>query len=353
MSTNLPPTADLSVSTASSTSPADLPPAPSEPHPLCPPMPDEVQREGAIVAQIDLSEDLMWWIARYEQVGDRDRYLWKWVRQGVEITTLSSVDAAFYDAVCDTKVLGVMLDVLLDDIADHGGDPVLLEQLLQLPFGPERLQLSGVAAEDEAYAELTLDVWDEIKRRTQGFPHFDSFATVWRYDYLQLFNAMRYSHMINQDIALLNMAEHDLYLPHNMHIMISATVDLMCSSVFRRSELGRLREAVWNAQCMGRIGNLATTWQRELGEGDFTSGVYARAVAEGALSSDDLQQKAPEEIVRVIRDGGHEAFFFQRWLELRQRLIELVPNVQSVDLARLLAGYERLIRLHLISRGQK
>lgn len=326
---------------------------PPEPHPFCPPTPEELEFETAAVADKSLSLELQHWIDRYEQVGSRERYLWKWVRQGVEITTLSSVDSECYDSVCDTKVLGVMLDVLLDDIADHGGDPQLLDQLLSLPFGPQRLALANVSSQDRQYAEFTLDVWDEIKRRTQAFPGFEALAAVWRYDYLQLFNAMRYSHMINQDISLLNMAEHDLYLPHNMHIMISATVDLMCSPHFRRDELGRLRDAVWHAQCMGRIGNLATTWERELGEGDFTSGVYAHAVAEGDLTIADLQNRDRAEIVRTIREGGHESYFFGRWLELRQRLIDLTPHVRSVNLQELLQGYERLIRLHLTSRGQK
>ena len=295
----------------------------------------------------------MQWVRRYEQVGSRSLYLWKWVRKGVEITTLSCVNAELYDEVCDLKVLGVMLDVLIDDIADHGGDPLLLEQLLGVSFGDERVTLSNVAASDLAYAEFTLDVWEEIKRRTRQLPGYKSLSPVWRYDYLQLFNAMRYSHMINQDIALLNMAEHDLYLPHNMHIMISATVDLMSSDTFQHDDLGRLRDAVWHAQCMGRIGNLATTWERELGEGDYTSGVYARAVAEGDLSIEDLRRGDQVAIAKTIRDGGHEAFFFERWLELRQRLVDLAPHVHSVDLRSLLEGYERLIRFHLISRGQK
>jgi hypothetical protein len=170
---------------------------------------------------------------------------------------------------------------------------------------------------------------------------------------LQLFNAMRYSSMINQDIALLNLAEHDLYLPHNMHIMISSTVDLMCSPSFNQHELGTLRDAVWHAQCMGRIGNLVTTWERELGDADYTSGVYARGVAQGDITIQDLLDHDVQAIAAAIKGGGHEQFFLQRWAQYRQRLVELAPRVRSVELTRLLTGYERLIRLHLGSRGYK
>lgn len=321
--------------------------------PLRLPSAEEIQAEISHVLNKQLNPDLMRWVDGYAQVGKRNLYLWKWVRQGVEVTTLSSVEPEHFDFVCDTKVLGVVLDVLLDDIADRKGDPELLEQLLAMPFGQERGRLTNVSAEDRAYAEYTLDLWEEIKRRTRTLPLFSQYARIWRYDYLQLFNGMRYSHMINEDIALLNSAEHDLYSPHNMHIMVSSTVDLMASPRFHLPELGRLRDAVWHAQFMGRIGNLVTTWERELGDGDYTSGVYARALSEGDVTLEMLLAQDREAIAKGIRSGGHEDYFLTRWSTMRQRLVELAPRVRSVDLNKLLKGYERLIRLHLGSRGYK
>ena len=323
------------------------------PPPALLPKPEEIKAEIAYVLNKQLNPDLMRWVDGYAQVGKRNLYLWKWVRQGVEVTSLSCVDPGLLDSVCDVKVLGVVLDVLLDDIADRGGDPQLLEQLLSMPFDDRRLNLSQVQPEDRAYAEFTIDLWQEIKRRTRPLPLFEKFAAIWRYDYLQLFNGMRYSHLINSDVALLNLAEHDLYSPHNMHIMVSSTVDLMASPAFDRRELGRLRDVVWHAQCMGRIGNLITTWERELPDGDFTSGIYARAVAEGDVTLDMLQAKDQAAIARAIRAGGHEDYFLERWALLRRRLVEFAPRIRSVDIDALLKGYERLIRLHLGSRGYK
>jgi hypothetical protein len=317
------------------------------------PTEEEMKVEIAQVLQKQLSSDLLQWVDGYSQVGKRNLYLWKWCRQGVEVTTLSCVAPELFDFACDTKVLGVVLDVLLDDIADRKGDAALLDQLLSLPFSAQRKRLREVAADERAYAEFTIDVWQEIKRRTAQLPRYEKYASLWRYDYLQLFNAMRYSHLINQDIALLNLTEHDMYLPHNMHIMISATVDLMCSPTFNHHEVGRLREAVWNAQCMGRIGNLTTTWERELGDADFTSGVYARAIAEGDVTVQMLLDHDKAAIAHAITTGGHEEYFMDRWAQHRQRLIDMAPQLASVDLRKLLTGYERLIRLHMGSRGYK
>ncbi len=324
-------------------------------------MPDEVaipsaqtvDEEIATVLKRDLSDDLQRWVDEYARVGDRDPYLWKWCRCGVEITTLPCISPAMREELCDTKVLGVMLDVLMDDVADQHGDETLLEHLLCSPYGRPQSDLSQFAPQQRAYAQFTDAVWQEIQRRVRQYPRFGEYADLLRYDYLQLFNTMRYSHLLNGDLALLNLAEHDLYLPHNMHMMISATVDLMCSPEFDRTELGLLREAVWNAQYMGRIGNLVTTWERELREGDYTSGVFASAVSRGDLAVADLLSKETGHIEAAIRKGDHEDYFLQRWGRHRHHLASLQKKLRSVDLGPLLEGLERLICLHMGSRGKK
>jgi hypothetical protein len=323
------------------------------PKPSLLPTKEELDREIAHVLNKQLSADLQQWVDGYSQVGKRNHYLWKWCRQGVEVTALSSIDPELYDHVCDTKVLGVVLTVLLDDMADRKGDGELLEQLLTLPFDERRGALRRASNEDRAYAEFAIDVWEGIKQRVRRYPRYREFTSQWRFDYMQLFNAMRYSHLINEEPALLNLTEHDLYTPHNMHIIISSTTDLMCSTRFDRQELGVLREALWSAQCMGRIGNLVTTWERELGEGDYSSGVYARALGRGDVTLAQLRANDQPAIAAAIRNGGNEEYFLERWAQHRQRIVDLAPRIRTVDLQSLARGYERLIRLHLGSRGYK
>lgn len=317
------------------------------------PTPEEIEREVSTVLKQELSPQLQQWVDRYAQIGNRHPYLWKWCCRGVEVTTLSCVSSELRENACDTKVLGVMLDVLMDDVADQRGDGDFLEHLLNLPYRREMPDCSRFSPKQQAYARFTADVWDEIGRRVQQYPCFEAYADQLRFDYLQLFNVMRYSRLLNENPVLLNLVEHDLYLPHNMHMMISATIDLMCSPDFDRSEWGMLREAVWYAQCMGRIGNLTTTWQRELDEGDFTSGVFAHAVSHGDLTVHDLTCSHPNLIAVAIQRGGHEEHFLNRWQHYRRKLIDMCVKVHSVDLGRLVSGLERLICLHLGSRGKK
>ena len=164
---------------------------------------------------------------------------------------------------------------------------------------------------------------------------------------------MSYSCMVNRHPALLNVQEHDVYLPHNMQMMSFATMDLMCSPDFDRHELGKLREVIWHAQSMGRIGNLVSTWQREIADRDFTSGVFARALCEGDLTLEDLRSASPQTIDAAIRRGGHELYFLRKWEAHRKIIQTMSPSIRSVDVNALLVALQRLIHMELSSRGFK
>ncbi|HEY3243555.1 MAG TPA: hypothetical protein VGM03_09405 [Phycisphaerae bacterium] len=301
----------------------------------------------------ELPEDLLYWARQYATVGHRDMFLWKWVLEGISLTALPSVDPQLGDAVNITKVIGVILDVLLDDVADRCGDRRYLHRLLVIPFADGPVDFAEFPAEQRAYADVTQRVWNAIQSRTHQYPRFAEFQEQWRFDYQQLLNAMHYSHLINHDVRLLNVTEHDLYSPHNMHMMVSGTLDLMCSPGFDGAELGALREALWHAQCMGRIGNLVTTWERELGDRDFSSGVFARALQTGALTVHELRSAAPETLRSAVHASDGENFYLQRWHQHRDQILARAASVRSVDLRALVGGLEKLIEIHLGSRGLK
>jgi len=317
------------------------------------PSPEQIQEQIASVLNMTLSPRLEYWASRYAQVGHRNVYLWKWCRQGVEITTLGCVMPEFREEVCETRVLGIILDVLLDDVADRHGDAALLDKLTSLSFDGPAPDFSEFPEKERAYAEFTVEIWQEIVSRASRFPCFPEYSRLLQFDYAQLFNVMRYSHLVNENLSLLNLAEHDLYTPHNMHMMISGTLDLMCSPYFDVDELGVLRDLLWHAQCMGRVGNLVTTWERELADGDYSSGVYASAVTSGDVTLEQLRRGDREAIRAGVVKGGHESRFLNSWHDHRRYLIEKAPLIRSFDFRQNVRGLERLICLHLGSRGYK
>lgn len=299
-----------------------------------------------------LSPEVQWWVDEYEKLGHRELYLWKWCLHGLHLTTLPTVSHVWRDHLCDTKLLAVMFGVLLDDVADQQRDAAYLRTLLRL-VNQERVSGRAFSPWQKKYAKFTVRLWKTILARLSTYPCCEDYRELLEYDHEQIFNVMAYACLVNRQPSLLNLAEHDIYQPHNMQMMSFATMDLMCSPQFDRRELGLLREAIWNAQCMGRIGNLVSTWQREIADRDFSSGVFARALRQGDLRPDDLRRGSPAELESAIRSGRHEEYFVRRWMAHREQILSLRPRFKSFDLKNLVAALERLFRMELVSRGRK
>lgn len=312
---------------------------------------ESLQREQDLVKARRLSPEVEDWYAVYSQVGERKRFLWQWCEQGAELTTLPCVPAEDFTHVCHTKVLSIMLCVLLDDVADQRDRETFLEVLLKVVEGQPVPDLTGCTADEKYYVEITQKLAEIYFARVRGYPCYAAFEHLLRYDQFQYFNTMRYSQMLNRNLWLMNPVEHDLYLPHAMDMMSFATIDLMCVPKFPIAELGRLREALWHLQCMGRVGNLLSTWRREIGQQDYTSGVFARAVIEGDLSVDQLRPENYTAIETAIVDGGHERYYFGRWKYHRECFLARARHVHAVDLQKLLEGNDRFFLMHLGGRG--
>ncbi len=310
----------------------------------------DVQQQ--ILAQ-QFSPFIQRWVERYALVGSRDVYLWRWCLHGLGLTTLSCVPVALRHDLCDTKLLAVMYGVMLDDVADQAGGDEFLAALIGIIAGESERNFGAFSSEQQEYARFTCDLWDTFRGRLECSPCYQEYAELLDYDHRQILNTFAYSCMVNKHPALLNVQEHDMYMPHNMQMMSFATMDLMCSPKFDRNELGRLREVIWHAQSMGRIGNLVSTWQREIADRDFTSGVFARALRQGDLTPDDLRSASAESIEAAVRRGGHEQYFFQKWETHRRCILGLAPDIHSVDVGQLLGALTQLMDMEIHSRGLK
>jgi hypothetical protein len=248
-------------------------------------------------------------------------------------------------------MLSIVLCVLLDDVADQHGSTHLLDTLLEMTCWGVSRSPHGLSPVQKRHARITRDMWAEYQARIVAYPCYKTFEPVLRFDLLQFFNTMRYSHLVNGRPYLLNMVEHDLYTSHNMMMVSFSTLDLMCGPGFPQTEVGTLREAIWHAQCMGRIGNLLSTWRRELANRDFTSGVFARAMMEGDLTLEELEDGDLDELEATIRNKGHEAYFFGKWLEHRERCHARAKRITSLDLRAVLEAHDRFFAMHMGSQG--
>jgi hypothetical protein len=315
-------------------------------------LPEELLLISTEIKQVKFSPYLSHWIEDYERVGQRGRFLWQWCWKGVNMTTLPSVDPKIREHVMETKMLAIFYGTLIDDIADREQDREMLQFAISLAaeeWPAERLAFWNGRRHD--YLEMISKLWTEVWTRCKTYPCFTSFEHLLRFDNEQTLNAMRYALLANQSPGILNIIEHDLYQPHNMQIMFMATLDLAASPAFDMDELGVAREIFWHAQRMGRIGNMITTWEREVLDRDFTSGIFAHALHLGILGASDLREMPAHEIMSMLEDAACQDYFFKEWQGHRDHMSRKLKQVRSIDLRPYLGGFEQLIKLHLSSRG--
>ncbi|WNG19593.1 hypothetical protein [Cystobacter fuscus] len=291
-------------------------------------------------------------IAAYEEVGHRGAFLWRWCWRGVEETCLPLVPAEWKEHLLTTKLLAIILNVLLDDLADQRGSEALLEKALSIPFHPQGRAAPApeVPPEERRYFALIADLWHAIEERVRELPHHQTYRALYVFDYQQVFNSMRHSVLTRNWPALHNLAENRAYSPHNMNMMVFATLDLMAAPV-EPVELGTLREAVWYAQSMGQIANMTATWRREVAARDFASRVFVQALDAGVVTAEQLQSLPPEELTSRIESSGMEERLLAEWREQRQRLGVMMDRVRSFDMAHLIRGVDTLLGMHLAARG--
>lgn len=295
-------------------------------------------------------ENLEAWVHRYQQVGERGVYLWRWCLYAVDLMTLSSVDRSLHIAARDTKFLIGMFNCLIDDVADQVHNHSFVRSLLTLTRGGTPV---GETPEECLVARFVTEVWQEIWRRAAQLPRFHEFEQLLAFDLRQLCTTVEHSDLTSQLPELVNQIEHDLYSSHGMMVTVAATVDLMASPGFDRHDLGGLRSVLWHAESMARIGNMVSTWEREIDDGDFSSGVFLEAVWQGKLQLSDLRRDNEARLVRVIISSNIEGQFLQRWESHRTQVRQLGNGLRTIHLEDYLGRLDQLLESEIFSHGRK
>lgn len=308
--------------------------------------PESIERWEAV----EFSDNLLPWIDRYRQIGNRGLYLWRWCLYAVDRMTLSSVSEACAPAARDMKFLVGMFNCLIDDVIDQDHNPRLFGSLLSLFHGGRPV---GENEDEQTLADFVSSVWDEIWRRGAELPRFKEFKTLLEFDLRQLATTVEHSGLVSQIPEMVNQIEHDLYSAHGMTVTVAATIDLMASPEFDRRDLAGLRSLLWHAESMARIGNLVSTWEREISDGDFTSGVFMEAVWRGLLTPEQLRADNQEELKATIIQSDIEADFLRKWEHHRTKVRALGANLRSVNIEDYVGRLDELLESELFSHGRK
>ncbi|WP_418286688.1 hypothetical protein [Halorubrum sp. DTA46] len=311
------------------------------------------------VNKTELPETVRAFADRYDRlIGNRDRFLWKWIHNLFDEFTLTSVPARQRSAVYERKTLLTIFVTVLDDLAESDGDRGTFDAGRRIPFGTDATDHASPEDDHVDYGilEYLADLWDAIDSAIRDAPQFAEFVDIFEYDLRQTFNAMDYSGLVNDNPAMANRAEAELHDAYNMTMFPYACIDLMYSPSFDRSELGALRSILCDLQQMARIGNWITTWERELGEGDISSGVLVCALRRGTVDYEEIvsaEGRAVERLADRIRSQGIESEFTRKWELLDRTVRKRTSEVESIDAEQIVDGIEAVMNHHLASEGYK
>ncbi|WP_232702357.1 hypothetical protein [Halobacterium wangiae] len=328
--------------------------------PLAPPTGEQSSAPLERVQNHPLPEHVRPLVDSYETlIGDRDRFLWKWAHHLFPKFTLSTVPPEYAEHSRDAKLLGLLFVSVLDDVAEKHMEWATFDEAAKLPFEHQSTNYAREGVDRDALA-FASEVWDQFSARLRDGPRSAEFADIVQFDLKQVVNAMDYSYLANQNLDAVTESEVQTYDAHNMMLFGFVDVDLAYSPEFDRADLATLRRVVDRAQRMVRIGNWVTTWEREVAEGDFTSGVVAHALEHELVSPEQLRASRADggehevgAIIGTIHDHDVEDVFLRQWTEERDAAREFEGELASVDVGSYLDGIETVMEYHLMSRGLK
>lgn len=319
--------------------------------------PERVEKDREEVLKIELPPDFSRWVKEYSEFGESNRniYFWQWLYRTVRTITFPSVIKKYQKSIWSVKLLILLFVTLFDDISDKykTRNKKLLNEMIKIHFGRDYIRFNKLNQKEKKHINFTIKVWQRINKDIKRYPNYKYLKDIFEYDVAQLINAMEYAYLVNNNLYLINKKEYWAYLPHNMQTFLSLDIDLMCSPRFDFEKLGIFREIAWNAQEMARIGNWVSTWEREVEEKDFTSGVFAYAIDSGILSIDELKKGKKSEIIKKIKSSKITRDFLKRWEQCYLEIYKLGKRVDSVYIKEFLLGLKKLIFYHLSSRGYK
>jgi hypothetical protein len=302
-------------------------------------------------SEYQLSNTINDFIREYDTIfGYRNHFLWKFLgyvftKTGV---TLSSVDSQYYDIISDCKMISAILCALIDDVAEKDKDNVLLNDIRKILTNNQ--EDVKVTSEKTRYVSK---LWNTLLENLEKLPGYKNYIDVFFFDVKQFLNTFDYSLLLNNNDAILNVKEMEIYECHNMIVYLLNGIDIMASKDLAIQDLPFLRKAFWYAQQMARIGNWISTWKREVFEGDMSSAVMAYALSNKIVKGEDIGVKSSEEIISIIEKSGVYDYFMGKWKENYEKLVSLKENIISVDMGQYVHGLENVIKYHIASEGLK
>ncbi|MCK5413234.1 MAG: hypothetical protein KAI57_02555 [Candidatus Pacebacteria bacterium] len=291
------------------------------------------------------------WINEYEKLGLRNDFIWKLFISVEKEVNYILVPKKHKTSLNEVQFLIAMYIVLIDDIADHENNNKLLKALFKVPFSQNNINYNKLNKKELEYIKLTIKIWKRINEIISSYSGYLMLKTIFEYDLEQMINAVNYDYIINNNRFLINRTECFLYSPHSMKFVINPTIHLMCLSKLDLNDVSSIRQIDWRAQKMLRIGNWISTWEREIDENDFTSGVFAYAIDSEIINLEEIKKNKKKLIIKKIKNSNIEKKLLSEWGKNYTAILNYDKKIKYLDIKCFLNGLEKILSLELMRKG--
>lgn len=320
-------------------------------------LPKEIDPQGSIrwddiITEFNSARERL-----FGDLGKRGTYLWDWVYTNCTNTQLQSnsyrniINERFANNI---KTLGVLWDVLIDDIVDELDIDLAKEMTPYLLDDLAKGKKEGLSSAMIDYILYSKKIYSLIYDLCSHLPYFKRYHPKLIYEYNRLSDTMRYSLSIRENASNISLHSYIDKLSNNMHMRINGTIDLMCiAEELTPEKLSDIQTIFTIAQRMGRIGNSITTYERELPKKDFSSEIIAFLLEYNFIEPIHLQDT--EYIFHIINKTDIENTMWKIWWNYYKLLLVYQDkgNLKELNLDKYIKGIIKLKSFHKESRGKK
>lgn len=274
-------------------------------------------------------------IKLYKSIGDRNAdFLFNWLYNIYNNIYLSSIGTDYKKPLTLTKTKLGIFDVLVDDLADNCKlrDKNLLEECMKIPWQNSKNYF------DNQYFLVTKQIWQECINSIQEFPRYNDFKDIFYFDIQQFMNCNRYSYLVNTKNSS-NFIEDKAYLHHGVMVLTHCDLDLMCSPDFDYNELDKLRPILYMVQDFFHIGNMLSTYPREIDEFDLSSPIISLALRKDLIQKNTIKDD-PEYTLECLKPLV--PIFEKRMKDNLSSINKHLREIKSIDMEKF---YKQLKRV--------
>lgn len=313
--------------------------------------PERAEKEIKAAQKIKIPPKLQIWVKEYEKVGKRNEFTWKLYLYGIGKINYIFVPKNYRQSFQEAKFLVAMFIVLLDDVTDVNQNRKLLNELLKIPFMEEYIITGKLNRKEKAYLKFTIKVWHRIEKLVKEYPGYNRLKDIFKFDINQIMNAIEYDHLTHESHHLINKTEFWLYPPHTMQFITGTVIDSLLLPISDFDKLSIIRKIGWEANKMSRIGNWLSTWEEEIENNDFSSGVFSSAIELNVLTIEDLTKNNASRIIAKIKKTNIENMLLKEWEECHWMIFNMKKEIKVINIPKLLDGLKELLIIELARKN--